>query len=222
MNALLAGIALLVSIVVHEVAHAWQARREGDDTAERLGRITLNPIPHLDLFGSFIVPLSLYAMGALSGGGGFLFGWAKPVPVNPTKYRDYVKGDIRVSMAGIVSNLLLAVVATLLLAVVAKLDRMGFGSAAVMDTVYLGLQYGLYINLLLAFFNLIPIPPLDGSHVLAHALPREMQASYRKLGQYGILVLMAVLYFVPGAFSIVLWPVLYLRGLADWFIRLWI
>lgn len=222
MNFLLAGTVLLVSIVVHEVAHAWQARREGDDTAEKLGRITLNPIPHLDLFGSIIVPISLYAMGALSGGGGFLFGWAKPVPVNPTNYRDYVRGDIRVSMAGIVSNLILAVIATLLTAVVVKLGSMGVGPVALMDTLYLGLQYALYINLLLAFFNLIPIPPLDGSHVLAHLLPREAQAQYRKVGQYGILLLMGVLYFVPGAFSVVLWPVLYLRGLADWFVRLWI
>jgi Zn-dependent protease len=222
MNFLLAGIVLLGSIVVHEVAHAWQARREGDDTAEKLGRITLNPIPHLDLFGSFIVPVSLFAMGTLSGGSGFLFGWAKPVPVNPAKYRDYVKGDIRVSMAGIVSNLLLAVIATLLAAVVVKIDRMGFGSAVVMDTIYLGLQYAIFINLLLAFFNLIPIPPLDGSHVVAHLLPKEMQAQYRQVGQYGILVLMGLIYFIPGAFSVVLWPVLFLRGIADWFVRLWI
>ena len=222
MNLLLAGIVLLASIVVHEVAHAWQARREGDDTAEKLGRITLNPIPHLDLFGSFIVPLTLFAMGTLSGGSGFLFGWAKPVPVNPTKYRDYKWGDIRVSMAGIVSNLVLAVLATLLTAVVVKLSSMGVGPVAVMDTLYLGLQYALFINLLLAFFNLIPIPPLDGSHVLAHLLPREAQARYRQVGQYGILVLMGLLYLVPGAFSVILWPVLFLRGLADSFVRLWI
>ena len=222
MNLLLAGIVLLASIVVHEVAHAWQARREGDDTAEKLGRITLNPIPHLDLFGSFIVPLTLFAMGTLSGGSGFLFGWAKPVPVNPTKYRDYKWGDIRVSMAGIVSNLVLAVLATLLTAVVVKLSSMGIGPVAVMDTLYLGLQYALFINLLLAFFNLIPIPPLDGSHVLAHLLPREAQARYRQVGQYGILVLMGLLYLVPGAFSVILWPVLFLRGLADSFVRLWI
>jgi Zn-dependent protease len=222
MNFLLAGSVLLVSIVVHEVAHAWQARREGDDTAEKLGRITLNPIPHLDLFGSIIVPLSLFAMGTLSGGGGFLFGWAKPVPVNPARYRDYVKGDIRVSLAGIVSNLILAVVATLLTAVVVKLASMGIGPVALMDAVYLGLQYALYINLLLAFFNLIPIPPLDGSHVVAHLLPPDARNSYRQVGQYGILLLMGLLYLVPGAFSVILWPVLYLRGLADWFVRLWI
>ena len=222
MNALLAGIVLLISIVIHEVAHAWQARREGDDTAEKLGRITLNPLPHLDLFGSFIVPVSLYAMGTLTGGGVFLFGWAKPVPVNPTKYRDYVKGDIRVSLAGIVSNLGLAVIATLLTVVVAKIDSVGLVSASLLNPVYTALNYALFFNLILAFFNLVPIPPLDGSHVVAHLLPQQWQMRYRLMGQYGIMILMGLMYFVPGAFSVVLGPVLFLQGFADWFIRLWI
>jgi Zn-dependent protease len=217
MNALLAVAVLILSIVVHEVAHAWQARREGDDTAERLGRITLNPLPHLDLFGSLLVPAFLFASGS-----GFLFGWAKPVPVNPANYRDYVKGDIRVSLAGIVSNLGLALIATLLTAVTVKIESLGLGSEAWFDPIYTTLQYGIFINLILAFFNLLPIPPLDGSHVLAHLLPREMQLAYRRVGQYGILILIAVMYLVPGAFSIVLWPVYALQGLADWFIRLWI
>lgn len=216
MNAVLAISVLLISIVIHEVAHAWQARREGDDTAERLGRITLNPIPHLDLFGSFIVPALLYASGS-----GLLFGWAKPVPVNPANYRDYVAGDIRVSLAGIVSNLALAFVATLLMAVVGKVGSLGLGPAALLDGAYVALWYGLYINLILAFFNLIPIPPLDGSHVLAHLLPREMQLQYRLVGQYGILVLMGIMYFLPGAFDVLLWPVDFLAGLADRFVRLW-
>jgi Zn-dependent protease len=216
MNAVLAISVLLISIVIHEVAHAWQARREGDDTAERLGRITLNPIPHLDLFGSFIVPALLYASGS-----GLLFGWAKPVPVNPANYRDYVGGDIRVSLAGIVSNLGLALVATLLMAVVGKAGSLGLGPAALLDGAYVALWYGLYINLILAFFNLIPIPPLDGSHVLAHLLPRDMQLQYRLVGQYGILILMGIMYFLPGAFDMLLWPVDFLAGLADRFVRLW-
>jgi len=216
MNAVLAISVLLISIVIHEVAHAWQARREGDDTAEQLGRITLNPIPHLDLFGSFIVPALLYASGS-----GLLFGWAKPVPVNPANYRDYVAGDIRVSLAGIVSNLALALIATLLMAVVARAGSAGLGPEAVLDAAYVALWYGLYINLVLAFFNLIPIPPLDGSHVLAHLLPRELQLQYRLVGQYGILILMGIMYFVPGAFDVLLWPVDFLAGLADRFVRLW-
>jgi Zn-dependent protease len=216
MNAVLAIIVLLISIVLHEVAHAWQARKEGDDTAERLGRITLNPIPHLDLFGSFIVPALLYASGS-----GLLFGWAKPVPVNPGNYRSYVAGDVRVSMAGIVSNLGLALVATVLLAVVAKAGSLNVGPASLVDVAYRALWYALYINLILAFFNLIPIPPLDGSHVLAHLLPHRLQLPYRQVGQYGILVLMGLTYFVPGAFDVLLWPVDFLAGLADRFVRLW-
>ena len=216
MNVIILVAVLIFSIVVHEVAHAWQARREGDDTAEKLGRITLNPLPHLDLMGSFIVPAILYFSGT-----SFLFGWAKPVPVNPSNYRDHVAGDIRVSMAGIVSNIGLAVLATLLTAVVVKVQDLS-GPLALYEPMLVALDYAIFINLILAFFNLIPIPPLDGSHVLAHMLPQEMAMRYRHFGQYGILALMAIMYFVPGAFSVVLWPVLFLRGLADWFVRLWI
>src|SRR3954466_1825488 len=102
---------LLMSIVIHEVAHAWQARREGDDTAERLGGITLNPAKHVELLGSFLVPAACFIAGS-----SILFGWAKPVPVNPANYRQARAGDIRVSLAGIVSNLMLAVLFTLLAA----------------------------------------------------------------------------------------------------------
>ena len=115
MEAVLLIAVLIFSVVVHEVAHAWQARREGDDTADRLGRITLNPLPHLDPIGSVIVPLVLHFTGS-----SFLFGWARPVPVNPANYRSPVWGDIRVSMAGIVSNLGLAVLSTLCLAIAFK------------------------------------------------------------------------------------------------------
>ncbi len=212
---------LIFSIVVHEVAHAWQARREGDDTADRLGRITFNPIPHLDLVGSLLVPAILYATNT-----GFLFGWAKPVPVDPSKYRDYVAGDIRVSMAGIVSNLGLALIATLLLAVVAKLGTATEGIGYLLDPVYLALNYLLIINLILAFFNLLPIPPLDGSHVMAHLLPEVLAVPYRRLANYGILLLIGIMYFgrMVGidVFAVVLWPVLFFQGLADEFIRLWL
>ncbi|MDA0329040.1 MAG: site-2 protease family protein [Gemmatimonadetes bacterium] len=217
MDAILLITVLLFSIVVHEVAHAWQARREGDDTADKLGRITLNPLPHLDLMGSLIVPVALYFSGT-----GFLFGWAKPVPVNPANYREYVAGDIRVSLAGIVSNLGLALIATVLTAILVKIQGT-FGSfGGALEPAFIALNYSIFINLILAFFNLIPIPPLDGSHVMAHLLPEHLAMRYRHFGQYGVLALMGIMYFVPGAFSVVLWPVLRLQGLADWFIRLWI
>jgi Zn-dependent protease len=207
---------LISSVVVHEVAHAWQARREGDDTAERLGRITLNPIPHLDLLGSIILP------ALLAWQGGLIFGWAKPVPVNPHNYREYVAGDIRVSMAGIVSNLGLAVLATLVAGVVLKISTVVGPLAGATDLIFMTLDYAIFINLILAFFNLMPIPPLDGSHVVAHALPPGLAERYRELGRYGLFIVMGLVFFLPGVIDTMLAPVFYLRGLADQFIRLWI
>jgi Zn-dependent protease len=217
MEAILLIIVLIFSVVVHEVAHAWQARREGDDTADRLGRITLNPIPHLDFIGSILVPLALYFSGS-----GFLFGWAKPVPVNPGKYRDYKWGDIRVSMAGIVSNLGLAVLSTFLVVAVLKVEGAMGAAGGLTDALRQMAVFGILINLVLAFFNLIPIPPLDGSHVLFHLLPRPLALQYRQAGRYGLLVMMGLLFLVPGIFRYLLWPVTYLMGVADAFIRLWI
>ena len=207
---------LIFSVVVHEVAHAWQARREGDDTAERLGRITLNPIPHLDLMGSIILPALLAYMG------GFIFGWAKPVPVNPANYRDYVAGDIRVSLAGIVSNIGLAVLAMVAAGFVVKLTSLVGTLGGTTELLLMTLRYAIFINLILAFFNLIPIPPLDGSHVLAHALPRPLAQQYRELGRFGLLIVMGLIFFVPGAIDFMLTPVFFLEGLADRFIRLWV
>ncbi len=217
MEAVLLIAVLIFSVVVHEVAHAWQARREGDDTADRLGRITLNPLPHLDPIGSVIVPLVLHFTGS-----GFLFGWAKPVPVNPANYRSPVWGDIRVSMAGIVSNLGLAVLSTLGLAIAykAQLSLGPMAGATVLAT--LAAKYGVLINLVLAFFNLVPIPPLDGSHVLFHVLPEPLAIRYREAGRYGLPILMGLFFFVPGVFRYLLWPVTFFAGLADQFARLWI
>jgi len=217
MEAILFTAVLLFSIVVHEVAHAWQAKREGDDTADALGRITLNPLPHLDPIGSLIVPLVLYFSSS-----GFLFGWAKPVPVDPRNYRNYVAGDIRVSLAGIVSNLVLAALCTLGLAVVVKLQSIGAALGGVTGVVGDVLYAGLFLNLILAFFNLIPIPPLDGSHVVAHLMPEEMALRYRRMGQYGIVILMGLMFLVPEVFSFLLAPVYFFEGLADRFVRLWI
>lgn len=207
---------LIMSVVVHEVAHAWQARREGDYTADRLGRITLNPLPHLDPLGSILIP------GLLAWQGGMIFGWAKPVPVNPLNYRQYVAGDIRVSLAGIVSNLGLALLATLVAGVVVKVDSIVGGTGGVASVLLMTLDYAIYINLILAFFNLIPIPPLDGSHVVAHLLPRQIADGYRALGRYGLLIVMAMIFLAPGVLDFFLTPVMELRSLADRFIRLWI
>lgn len=207
---------LLMSVVVHEVAHALVAKWEGDETAYRLGRITLNPIPHLDLMGSVVVPLMLFALP-----GDFIFGWAKPVPVNPRNYRDPVGGDIRVSLAGIVSNLILAVLFTFALAAFQALgSRVGSGTA--LGFLSQGAAFGIYINLILAFFNLIPIPPLDGSHVVYHFLPKPWRAKYREFGRYGIGVIMLLVFVVPGGFRLLLYPVDYLFNLALSFVAIFV
>ena len=208
---------LIFSIVVHEVAHAWVALKEGDDTAQKLGRITLNPFSHLDPIGSFLVPVILFFLP-----GGLIFGWAKPVPIDPRKFRNFRGGDIRVSLAGIVSNLILAVAFTLSVVVFIKLQGvLPFGESTFGFLIRTA-RFGVLINLILAFFNLVPIPPLDGSHVVYHFLPRGWRASYQQAGRYGILVLIVLASVYPSFFSIVLWPVFALFGLADTFVELWI
>ena len=202
MELLLIVPVLLFSVVVHEVAHAWQALREGDTTARDLGRITLNPIPHLDPVGSLLVPLLLYFLP-----GDFLFGWAKPVPVNPRNYRNYRAGDIRVSLAGIASNLCLVVVFAGLLAVLSALQGVPFLDGSIGISIVTVATYGIFINLILAYFNLIPIPPLDGSHVLYHLLPPTAGARYREMGRYGVTLLFLTVVVFPGAFSALLSPV---------------
>ena len=202
MELLLIVPVLLFSVVVHEVAHAWQALREGDTTARDLGRITLNPVPHLDPVGSLLVPLLLYFLP-----GDFLFGWAKPVPVNPRNYRNYRAGDIRVSLAGIVSNLCLVVMFALLLAALTAVQGVSFFSGEIGVNLVTIATYGIFINLILAYFNLIPIPPLDGSHVLYHLLPPAVGARYREMGRYGVTLLFLTVVVFPGAFTALLSPV---------------
>jgi Zn-dependent protease len=195
---------LIFSIVVHEVAHAYVARAQGDDTAFMLGRITLNPLPHLDPLGSVLLP------GIMALTGGPILGWAKPVPVNPRNFRNYKRGDILVSLAGIASNLVLAVLFTLLLA--ATLAAAAAFPDAMRLWAVLGamFQAGIFINFLLALFNLLPVPPLDGSHVMVYLLPTRLAVKYRELGRYGMLILFALLFL--GALSFVFLPVQYLAG----------
>lgn len=208
MEQLLIALPILIfSVVVHEVAHAVVARSQGDNTAFMLGRITLNPLPHLDPIGSILVPGILALTGA-----SFLFGWAKPVPVNPRNFRDYKKGDILVSLAGVTANLGLAVLFTLLLALVMAGVRFAPGMMPTWQLLGQMFVYGIGINLILVFFNLIPIPPLDGSHVFVYLLPTRLAIQYRNLGQYGMLILVAVLFL--GGFSILAWPVSVLTAAA--------
>lgn len=188
-NFILALPVLLFSIVAHEYAHGFVALKQGDPTAYQLGRLTWNPAKHIDPFMSILLPLMLALAGAP------ILAGAKPVPVNPRNYRNFKRGDIFVSMAGVVTNFILAFIFTLLIPLSYYI---GAAIPAAVDTIailQLMLRYGIFINLLLAAFNLIPIPPLDGSHVFKYVLPPAWSLSYQRLGRYGLLILYGLLFF---------------------------
>jgi len=199
---------LLFSMVAHEYAHAEAAYRQGDDTAYMLGRLTLNPLKHIDPIMTVLLPVVLWISHA-----GFLFGAAKPVPVNPRKYRKFVRGDVIVSLAGIVVNLALFVVFTGLFGAVGLAGR-GVPSLAGSLAILQEMAYqGMRLNLVLAFFNLIPIPPLDGSHVFYHLLPPGWGLKYRQFYALGMLPLLLILWLAPGVIDVFLWPAQQLMNL---------
>jgi len=199
---------LLFSMVAHEYAHAEAAYRQGDDTAYMLGRLTLNPLKHIDPIMTVLVPVVLWISHA-----GFLFGAAKPVPVNPRKYRKFVRGDVIVSLAGIVVNLALFVVFTGLFGAAGLAGR-GVPSLAGSLAILQEMAYqGMRLNLVLAFFNLIPIPPLDGSHVFYHLLPPGWGLKYRQFYALGMLPLLLILWLAPGVIDVFLWPAQQLMNL---------
>ena len=196
---------LLFSIVAHEYAHAEAAYRQGDDTAYMLGRLTLNPLKHIDPFMTVVFPLLLW----FGSNGSFTFGAAKPVPVTPRKYRHFRKGDIIVSLAGIVTNLGLFVVSSALFAVVGLVGSAVPSLVGTWEIVQRMLFYGMWMNLGLAFFHLLPIPPLDGSHVFKYFLSPEVGLKYRQLYAMGYVPIIAFLVFVrlvPAARGVYLWP----------------
>jgi Zn-dependent protease len=188
LEAALMAVVLLFSIIVHEVAHGYVALLNGDPTARMLGRLTLNPGPHIDPVGTILLPLLLLISHA-----GILFGWAKPVPVNPLNYRDLRWGEITVSAAGPLSNLALAVAFALLL-------HLELGNVGLLKLAY----FGVTINIFLALFNLIPIPPLDGSHILSILLPRDLARLYHYLDPVGFVLILILFY--TGILSALIMP----------------
>jgi len=208
MEQLLTALPVLIfSIVLHEVAHGWVARMEGDPTAAMLGRLTLNPIPHIDPIGSILVPTVLMMIP-----GGFVFGWAKPVPVNPRNFRNYKRGDILVSLAGVAVNFLLGIVFALVLAAAVWGSRVFPDAGSTWSVLMEMAQFGILINFVLMLFNLLPIPPLDGSHVMYHLLPPRLGMRYRELGQYGMFIVFAFLFL--GGFTIIQVPLNFLYDAA--------
>ena len=179
-------IILLFSIVIHEVSHGTMALYLGDPTAKYAGRLTLNPLRHLDPIGSVILPLFLILMAKLMGGG-IIFGWAKPVPINPYNFRDQKYGSAKVALAGPGSNLAIALVFGLALRF--------FPAIATIPGLPLMFSYIVYINILLAVFNLLPVPPLDGSHILFTFLPPGMENIKIFLSQFGLFILLFIIFF---------------------------
>jgi len=194
---ILSIILFVFSVVVHEFAHGWAALRAGDPTAKLMGRLTLNPIPHIDLFGSILIPAFLIFSGS-----SFLFAYAKPVPVNPNNFRNYRKDEINVSFAGPASNLALSFIFLILSIMVASISTTSQLSIFIIQI----FQNGIFLNLILAFFNLIPIPPLDGSHILENYLPPQYTKYFAMIRPYGFMILIFLLILTP-LFKIIFIPI---------------
>jgi Zn-dependent protease len=184
---LLIAPVLLFSMVAHEYAHGWAALRQGDDTALKLGRLTLNPLKHIDPMLTVVMPLLLYFTTGLAMGG------AKPVPVDPRKYRNYRRGDIIVSLAGVTTNLFLATISAALTFAFGALGNAAPSVAQPMAILQAMFFIGTWINLGLIAFNLIPVPPLDGSHVFKYLLPPAWSLRYQRLGFAGLFILILLL-----------------------------
>jgi len=193
---------LVFAMVAHEYAHAVTALQQGDDTAYALGRVTLNPLPHIDPWMSLLLPALLF----FGTHGQYTFGGAKPVPVNSRKFRHYRRGDIIVSAAGVTTNLFLSILFAGIFVLLGIVARSVPGAVNVVDTAQRMMVFGIYLNLLLCFFNLIPLPPLDGSHLLYHALPPRAGAWYRGLGRFGYLPLFVLMFLFQPVLVFLLTP----------------
>ena len=188
LSAVFMVIVLVISVMIHEIAHGAAAASQGDLTAKYAGRLSFNPLKHLDPIGSFVLPLALYLISQ----GTFVFGYAKPVPINPYNFRDRKYGEAKVAAAGAAANIALAVVFGVLLRFwpeVSNLVSAGF---------YTLCQVVVVVNLVLAVFNLIPIPPLDGSRILFTFLPKSQEDFKIFLQQYGFWILLLIFYFFSG------------------------
>lgn len=194
------AVPVVFAITLHEAAHGYVARLFGDQTAWMLGRVTLNPLKHIDLVGTVIVPLGLLLLAKFAGGGGFLFGWAKPVPVNFSNLRDPKRQMLWVAAAGPGSNLAMAI----LWAVFFRLSADG----GVLDSD--GLQFmaraGIMINVVLMVLNLLPILPLDGGRIAVSLLPHSLAATYSRMEPYGFMLI--ILLLATGALDVVMRPLI--------------
>ncbi len=181
----LIAVPLFAGIILHEVSHGYAAYRFGDPTARNAGRLSLNPIRHIDPMGTLVLPALLLLMKSP-----FLFGWAKPVPINPSYFEDPRKGIFWVSLAGPAANFALAAVFYMLFVMLKPSLNSAFG---------VFIWFGVFINIVLGVFNLLPVPPLDGSKILATFLPGRLAGQYMRLEKYGFIIL--ILLILMGAFG---------------------
>ncbi len=209
---LLAIPAILVSLSFHELAHAYVSYRQGDPTAKNMGRLSLNPLKHLDPLGTLMLVISMFS--------GFGFGWAKPVPINPRYYRNMKRGTILVSLAGPLSNLLLAFLFSFPMAAIAIAAGSGLKISEIYNSSYsiyfsgYSFQAVIYnisrffymINIGLAVFNIIPIPPLDGSKILSAVLPDRQYFKLMQYEQYIGIAFLLIMLLRPGILSTIMWP----------------
>jgi Zn-dependent protease len=200
---------LLFSMVAHEYAHGYAAYTQGDMTAYQLGRLTWNPLKHIDPFMTILLPVMLAFLG------GPIFGGAKPVPVDPRNYRQYKRGDIIVSLAGVATNIVIAIASVPLVIAIGFVGSWLPGLVKPLGILQLMLIQGIFINLILAAFNLMPIPPLDGSHVFKYLLPPRWSLAYQRLAGVGLLLLFALLSFGRPLVNAWLSPAYYLRIVAE-------
>lgn len=186
---------LLMSVVIHEVSHGFMAESFGDDTARDAGRLTLNPLKHIDLFGSIILPILLFVTTSATGHP-FVFGWAKPVPYNPDNLSNKKWGTIAVAAAGVIANIIIAVIFGMIIRFSA-----GYNFSSSFYTI---ISEIVLINLALAIFNLVPIPPLDGSKILFSLLPASLYGIMEFMERYGFVLLIIFIVY----FSNILYPIL--------------
>jgi Zn-dependent protease len=185
-------IVLIMSVIIHEFAHGYSAYLLGDDTARLSGRLTLNPIKHMDLFGSFLLPLFLIISHA-----GFVIGWARPVPYNPDNLRKGKWGNVIVSGAGILANLLIAIIFGMFIRFATVFGMPAFDPSNILPFYKISIMI-VMLNIVLAFFNMIPIPPLDGSKILFSFLPARLRYIENFMTQWGIFFLIFFVFFLWG------------------------
>ncbi len=195
------------SVVMHEIAHGYAALKCGDDTASLMGRLTLNPIPHIDPVGTILLPLMLIIFRA-----GIIFGWAKPVPINPYNFYNYRDGMIKVSLSGVMTNF---AIATLLAAFVYIINITGLQNTAAGANIIVLLTATASINIILGVFNLVPIPPLDGSNFLSVILPDDLARKYESIKPYGFFIIiflfmLGILGFVIMFFGNIIYRLLFM------------